>query len=68
MPRLIQVKLLTLFLDIGFNTGVNYYYWLGSSRLFPTGWIIVITLAEWPSVIRAHKSVGKTTTFCVVVF
>jgi hypothetical protein len=51
MPRLIQVKLLTLFLDIGFNTGVHYYHWLGSSRLFPTGWIIVITLAEWPSVI-----------------
>jgi hypothetical protein len=43
---------------------------MGSSRLFPTGWIIVIPLARpcVPSVIRALESVGKTTTFAVVVF
>jgi hypothetical protein len=36
---------------------------MGSSRLFPTGWIIVKPLAEMPSVIRALESVGKTTTW-----
>jgi hypothetical protein len=41
---------------------------LGSSYLSPAGWIIVIPLAEKPSVIRALIGVGKTTTFCVVVF
>jgi hypothetical protein len=35
---------------------------MGSSRLFPTGWIVVKPLAEMPSVIHAQKSVGKTTT------
>jgi hypothetical protein len=43
---------------------------MGSSRLFPTGWIIVNPLVRLcvPSVIHALKSVGKTTTFTVVVF
>jgi hypothetical protein len=32
------------------------------------GWIVVISLAEVPSAIHAHKSAGKTTTGVVVVF
>jgi len=42
--------------------------WLGSSCLSPTGWIVVIPLAERSSVIRALTGVGKTTTSYVVVF
>jgi hypothetical protein len=43
---------------------------MGSSLLFPAGWIIVNPLARkaGPSVIHALKSVGKTTTAGVVVF
>jgi hypothetical protein len=42
---------------------------MGSSLLFPTGWIIVNPLARrGPSVIHALKSVGETTTAGVVVF
>jgi hypothetical protein len=42
---------------------------MGSSLLFPTGWIIVNPLARYgPSVIYALESVGETTTAGVVVF
>jgi hypothetical protein len=35
---------------------------LGSSRLFPTGWIVVTPLVQQPSATHAQICVGKTTT------
>jgi hypothetical protein len=39
---------------------------MGSSRLSPTGWTVVITLAEMPSAAHALECDGKTTTGVVV--
>jgi hypothetical protein len=42
---------------------------MGSSLLFPTGWVIVNPWQQHtPSVIHALESVGETTTMGVVVF
>jgi len=61
MKTTVSMKLSALFLDMGFNNRVHWT-WLGSSRLFPTGWIVVKPLVQTPSAIHAQKCVGKTTT------